>query len=186
MVDGREASPREWDLGEILAPVAKGTTRVPFALVLLNTPIPRDHWRAFLRLWRHASFRVCADGGANRLLDSVGTGAWSGSSDLPLPNQICGDLDSLREDVRDFFVQRVGGRAHTGRAGRAQAVAVCNRPAEVDSDRGGRRSQAQISRVPTRYFWRHERTLGPDDAYPARIVAACTGRQSRAHDYGAG
>ncbi|WFD40892.1 ribonuclease Z [Malassezia japonica] len=106
MADEREVSPREWDLGEILAPVAKGTTRVPFALVLLNTPIPRDHWRAFLRLWRHASFRVCADGGANRLLDSVGTGAWSGSSDLPLPNQICGDLDSLREDVRDFFAQR--------------------------------------------------------------------------------
>lgn len=48
-----------------------------------------------------AYFKVCADGGANRL-----------QSDLPpreaarLPDKIVGDLDSLHADVRAFFAER--------------------------------------------------------------------------------
>ncbi|KAI3617836.1 hypothetical protein CBS9595_003745 [Malassezia furfur] len=93
-----------WDLGELLAPVAKYGAKVRYALILLNTPIPHDHWRAFVRLWRRSDLRICADGAANRLLDSVGTGAWS---EMPLPSMICGDLDSVREDVRGFFEEKV-------------------------------------------------------------------------------
>ncbi|KAI3624057.1 hypothetical protein CBS14141_002485 [Malassezia furfur] len=84
-----------WDLGELLAPVAKDSAEVRYALILLNTPIPHDYWRAFIRLWRRADLRICADGAANRLLDSVGSGAWT---EMPLPSIICGDLDSVRED----------------------------------------------------------------------------------------
>lgn len=95
---------QDWNIGELLAPVVLGAQRVPYALVLLNTPIPREHWKAFIRLWKNASFRVCADGAANRILDSVGHDAWS---DLPLPSLICGDLDSVRDEVRQFFENQV-------------------------------------------------------------------------------
>ena len=39
----------------------------PPDLLILNQPI--THFDAFARLWRHTSYRVCADGGANRLFD---------------------------------------------------------------------------------------------------------------------
>lgn len=39
----------------------------PPDLLILNQPIA--HFDAFARLWRHTEFRVCADGGANRLFD---------------------------------------------------------------------------------------------------------------------
>jgi thiamine pyrophosphokinase len=39
----------------------------PPDLLILNQPIA--HFGAFARLWAHTSYRVCADGGANRLFD---------------------------------------------------------------------------------------------------------------------
>lgn len=36
-------------------------------LLILNQPI--SDFAAFSRLWRHARYRICADGGANRLHD---------------------------------------------------------------------------------------------------------------------
>lgn len=36
-------------------------------LLILNQPIA--HFDAFSRLWDHSSYRICADGGANRLFD---------------------------------------------------------------------------------------------------------------------
>jgi len=39
----------------------------PPDLLILNQPIA--HFDAFARLWEHTSYRVCADGGANRLFD---------------------------------------------------------------------------------------------------------------------
>ena len=42
----------------------------PPDLLILNQPIA--HFDAFARLWRHTSYRVCADGGANRLFDVFG------------------------------------------------------------------------------------------------------------------
>ncbi|KAH7464796.1 hypothetical protein PRIC1_005594 [Phytophthora ramorum] len=54
----------------------------------------------FWNLWSNAQLTVCADGGANRLYDrSVALEA----QDLVAPNYIKGDLDSLRDDVREFF-----------------------------------------------------------------------------------
>lgn len=52
--------------------------------------------------WRRADMRVCADGGANRLFDEY----FRDTNDVPLPELICGDLDSIREDVRAFFAAR--------------------------------------------------------------------------------
>lgn len=36
-------------------------------LLILNQPIA--HFDAFARLWNHTRYRICADGGANRLFD---------------------------------------------------------------------------------------------------------------------
>jgi thiamine pyrophosphokinase len=39
----------------------------PPDLLILNQPIA--HFGAFSRLWKHSRYRICADGGANRLFD---------------------------------------------------------------------------------------------------------------------
>ncbi|KAI7097300.1 hypothetical protein KC324_g21329, partial [Hortaea werneckii] len=65
------------------------------ALIILNSPIS-DH-EGFRQLYRHASFRLCADGGANRLYDAFGT-----EHDI-LPDLIHGDLDSLDDAVREAY-----------------------------------------------------------------------------------
>jgi len=76
----------------------------PLALIVLNTPIPSEYRKMFLHLWQNASLRVCADGGANRVLDFFGQDVWSS---MKLPQVITGDLDSAREDTCAFFSQRV-------------------------------------------------------------------------------
>lgn len=78
--------------------------RLPVALIILNCPIlDGDVLRT---LYHHASFTVCADGGANRLHDHI-----ANTSSLPStvaayslkPDAIHGDLDSLRPNVRDYY-----------------------------------------------------------------------------------
>lgn len=44
-------------------------TSNPPDLLILNQPIA--HFTAFLRLWKHTGYRICADGGANRLFDML-------------------------------------------------------------------------------------------------------------------
>jgi len=57
----------------------------------------------FRTMWNAAAFRVCADGGANRIYDHFGL---AGLGDVASPKAICGDLDSLRDKVRLYFVAR--------------------------------------------------------------------------------
>jgi thiamine pyrophosphokinase len=45
------------------------TTWSPPDLLILNQPIA--HFTAFSRLWKHTGYRICADGGANRLYDML-------------------------------------------------------------------------------------------------------------------
>jgi thiamine pyrophosphokinase len=44
-------------------------TSNPPDLLILNQPIA--HFTAFSRLWKHTGYRICADGGANRLFDML-------------------------------------------------------------------------------------------------------------------
>ncbi|KAF2141850.1 uncharacterized protein K452DRAFT_287821 [Aplosporella prunicola CBS 121167] len=87
------------------------------ALVILNQPVPRLD--VFERLWTHAAYRLCADGGANRLFDMCDDpsntksnghheedAAAAGCRERFLPSVIHGDLDSLRDDVRDWYASR--------------------------------------------------------------------------------
>ncbi|KAJ7707769.1 thiamine pyrophosphokinase Thi80 [Mycena rosella] len=67
------------------------------ALVILNQPFSEG---LFLRLWSSSQWHCCADGGANRLFDVVD----SAQRTLFLPDLIKGDLDSIRNDVKDFYI----------------------------------------------------------------------------------
>ncbi|PKI85976.1 hypothetical protein MVES_000081 [Malassezia vespertilionis] len=93
-----------WDLGAVLRTQSAAQPQ-RYALIMLNTPVAQHLKSLFCILWRRASVRICADGGANRLLALVGEddAAWQ---TLPLPEQICGDLDSLDASTREFFSAR--------------------------------------------------------------------------------
>ena len=50
-------------------------------------------------MWGKCEIKVCADGGANRLYDSLS----DGDRGDYIPQYIVGDLDSLRSEVRHFY-----------------------------------------------------------------------------------
>ncbi|KAF8401482.1 hypothetical protein HHK36_012422 [Tetracentron sinense] len=75
-----------------------------YALVVLNQRLPRFT----PLLWKHAQLRICADGGANRVYDEMPD---LFPNDDPLdvrnrykPDVIKGDLDSIRKEVQDFYL----------------------------------------------------------------------------------
>ena len=90
------------------------------ALVILNTPIPMRS-AIFPYLWETTSFRVCADGGANRLYEyshSTNNSHDNNNDDkddennnnnnkdrhcLYIPDLIIGDLDSIQSHVRTYY-----------------------------------------------------------------------------------
>ncbi|RKP35646.1 thiamine pyrophosphokinase, partial [Dimargaris cristalligena] len=87
-------------------------------LLLLNQPLKHAD-SLFMSLWRRADLRICADGAANRLYDSFHSPtATPSSSPKPLkstdsdtaeqyiPDGICGDMDSIRPDVSQYFAHR--------------------------------------------------------------------------------
>lgn len=111
----------------------------PYAIVLLNQPISEAQKGLFERLWCHgesievrfcsisafyplrlilypralireASVRVCADGGGNRLYKYINRKFNKGQ--LPLPDAIVGDLDSLGLVERRWFEERKVPIAH--------------------------------------------------------------------------
>ncbi|EMC96366.1 hypothetical protein BAUCODRAFT_122372 [Baudoinia panamericana UAMH 10762] len=77
------------------------------ALIILNSPIPDLEY--FRRLYDHASLRICADGGANRLYDLLlkqyGESKWIDGLRAMPPDLIHGDLDSLHDTVRKRYEQ---------------------------------------------------------------------------------
>ncbi|KAH8155247.1 uncharacterized protein LAJ45_00256 [Morchella importuna] len=70
----------------------------PFALLILNQEI--TDLELFENIWANSSFRVCADGGANRLYTALQTDA---ARELMLPNAIVGDLDSLLPSIHAYY-----------------------------------------------------------------------------------
>ena len=81
-------------------------------LILLNQPIEKE---AVLRLIAKSSLIICADGGANQLYDCL----QEDERLLYLPNAVVGDLDSVRVEVKDFYlsngvhVEKVFDQNHT-------------------------------------------------------------------------
>ncbi|KAK7712172.1 thiamine pyrophosphokinase [Botryosphaeria dothidea] len=72
------------------------------ALLILNQPVASID--LLQRLWAHTGYRLCADGGANRLYDTFDAldDADARRQEF-LPTIIHGDLDSLRDDVRAYY-----------------------------------------------------------------------------------
>ncbi|CAG8107482.1 unnamed protein product [Penicillium salamii] len=84
----------EWDPSVFFT--ASGSSS-PYALLILHQPINQ---KAYDALSRHASYIMCADGGANRLYDMSEA---LGTESKSLPDAIMGDLDSLRPSVREHY-----------------------------------------------------------------------------------
>lgn len=86
-----------WNPNQFICPTFAPEPK-PFILLILNQPI--RHLLFFKHLWHHASLRICGDGGANRLYD-----AFQDPHERKdfVPKAICGDLDSLREDVQEYY-----------------------------------------------------------------------------------
>ncbi|KAF2265950.1 thiamine pyrophosphokinase [Lojkania enalia] len=100
-----EAGDREFSPGSFLVDGASSNDTdhsIP-DLVILNQPIA--NFGVFSRLWKRTNYRICADGGANRLYDMFDGGREAQRSDY-LPSAIHGDLDSLRNDVRKYYASR--------------------------------------------------------------------------------
>ncbi|CAG8459263.1 7350_t:CDS:2 [Ambispora gerdemannii] len=73
----------------------------PYSLIILNQPISIGILDLlFLNEKIEAILRICADGGANRLYDVV---KGTENETRYIPNYICGDIDSLRPDVAEYY-----------------------------------------------------------------------------------
>ncbi|CAI2172727.1 15946_t:CDS:2 [Funneliformis geosporum] len=83
----------DWKISEFLNTKGK---RPPYIIIILNQPILRRN--IFQILWENAELKICADGGANQLFD-----AFKGNQERYIPDYIRGDLDSLRDDVRNYY-----------------------------------------------------------------------------------
>ncbi|KAI9478827.1 MAG: thiamine pyrophosphokinase [Benjaminiella poitrasii] len=70
-----------------------------FCLIVLNQPI--NQLEAFHRIWSNASFKFIADGGSNRLYDAFKHDERLLA--LYIPDEIRGDLDSIRPEVHDYY-----------------------------------------------------------------------------------
>ena len=92
------------------------------ALVVLNSPeLSRTPLSLLRHAWRVSSFRIYADGAANRVHDLIECDAERGAM---LPNSICGDFDSLRPDVRRYVSTVARRRAISGHSPRALTLAA--------------------------------------------------------------
>ena len=78
--------------------VDKSTMGYRLSLILLNRPINK---RIFAPLFRHATNVVMCDGASNRLYDT-----FESDKSKYLPTHICGDLDSCRQDVLEYYQQQ--------------------------------------------------------------------------------
>ncbi|KAJ5240821.1 uncharacterized protein N7469_002412 [Penicillium citrinum] len=83
----------EWDPSQFFRSGDVST----YALLVLNQPINE---KAFGVLSDHASYIICADGGANRLYDMM---KQHGQESTILPDRIVGDLDSLNPTIRRHY-----------------------------------------------------------------------------------
>jgi thiamine pyrophosphokinase len=73
--------------------------RSRYSLVMINSStMDTDIVR---RLWRYCDFKICADGGANRLFD--GLKEREGDVSLFIPDVVKGDLDSLKNEVKEYY-----------------------------------------------------------------------------------
>ena len=75
------------------------------ALIILNSASVEECKSDLSVIWNNCDLRLCADGGGNRLFDM-----YAKDEDILrekfLPDQIRGDLDSLRPEVGDYYKRK--------------------------------------------------------------------------------
>lgn len=76
------------------------------ALIILNQPITKENETKFMHLWKNSIVRICVDGAANRLYEWYHQNINGLKADQYIPDYICGDLDSIEESTRLFYVNR--------------------------------------------------------------------------------
>ncbi|KAL0271170.1 UNVERIFIED_CONTAM: hypothetical protein PYX00_008353 [Menopon gallinae] len=86
----------QWNVSNILG---RDTCKTPYCIIVLNQPILSEP--GLIRsLWKNANLRLTVDGGTNRWLKFIETNS---AQDLPLPDCITGDFDSITQRTRDYF-----------------------------------------------------------------------------------
>lgn len=101
---------REPDI-EVLPPKESHNLIEPFSLftskksefktlIILNQPLNGINTK---KLWEGTELHICGDGGANRLYDIFST---EEERSKYIPHFICGDCDSLHENVKKYYVER--------------------------------------------------------------------------------
>ncbi|EAA30156.2 Thiamin pyrophosphokinase [Neurospora crassa] len=115
---------KQHDHNDQLQNGSNGTTHKPepFALVVLNQPL--THLGLVKRLWKNASIRVAADGGANCLYDVAGK---NGDHDFDDLTAIIGDLDSLTTETRTYFTTHSSSPT-------ASQTAIIHEPSQYSTD----------------------------------------------------
>ncbi|KAF0498705.1 thiamine pyrophosphokinase [Gigaspora margarita] len=91
-----------WSVTKFLTRVGKCISEPPYALIILNQPISRRN-NVFHTLWENANLKICADGGGNQLYEAF---EGTDKQQMYIPHYIRGDLDSLRDDVKDFYISK--------------------------------------------------------------------------------
>jgi thiamine pyrophosphokinase len=89
------------------------------ALIILNQPIEEKNELKLVELWKKAQVKFCVDGGANRLYHwSLRRRQQQQGQNIPpeeandddhneyIPDYICGDLDSIEENIKTYYVER--------------------------------------------------------------------------------
>ena len=104
--------PNNWNGSDIADPYSSSLSSSPSsaettltAFVILNAPISQPPSPLFQRLWNACNFRVCADGGANRLYQAT-LNLNIDRDHHYFPDLIRGDLDSLHERVREYYTAK--------------------------------------------------------------------------------
>lgn len=98
-------APKQKQNGHASEQEQEDISRDDTALIILNSPI--SDFEYFHRLYSHASYTLCADGGADRLQNLITTTYPDLTPDVALrkalPNAIHGDLDSLSDSTRTAY-----------------------------------------------------------------------------------
>lgn len=96
---------KAWQLPELISALPI-ISDIEFAIILLNQPIDTE-CLVFQKLFKAAKVRICADGGANQLYNSLSHSDSSKDFKEYLPEYICGDLDSLSSSVEAVYRKQV-------------------------------------------------------------------------------
>eukprot|EP01038_Epipyxis_sp_PR26KG_P009946 gene9946-13379_t len=82
---------------EFLLPIVTQQSFPSYHVIMVNSASMRCETAKFL--WNKSDKKICADGGANRLFDGFQTIEKASY----IPDYITGDLDSVRDEVRDYY-----------------------------------------------------------------------------------